>query len=363
MVLRNKKIKIHSNHICNLKCKFCYYGDSACIKEKDPTLDEIKSWLKKSYDLGARDVDFCGGEPTLRSDFPEILAYTKNLGYRIISVTTNGQRMANPEYVKILINAGLNDALFSLHGHNAKVHDSLTCVPGSFDKIIKAIKNIKKSGITLRINSTVTKANYKNLEKFAKLVCNLEPNSLNFIKFNPWDVALSNARELMPRYSEMAPYIKKAIDILNKKVKKVTIRYFPFCFMQGYEKHVSDTKQILYDVDEWGQYYIQNSMQKRKFSDMGKLIKKLIKKLPILLRIKPSWSYDTMMTDFIEKNLYIQVAECKKCKYCNICPGIDRHYPKIYSTNEIVAVKGERITDPMFFRGKYLEEYDKRYIN
>lgn len=361
--MRNRKIKIHSNHICNLKCKFCYYGDSACIKEKDPSLDEIKAWLKKAYTLGAKDVDFCGGEPTLRADFPEILRYAKNLGYRIISVTTNGQRMANPIYVKTLIDAGLNDALFSLHGHNAEIHDSLTGVTGSFNKIIKAIKNVKKSGIVLRINSTVTKQNYQNLEKFAKLVSALKPDSLNFIKFNPWDVALASSKELMPRYSEMAIFIKKAINILNKNVQKVTIRYFPFCFMQGYEKHVSDTRQILYDMDEWGQYYIQGNIQKKKFSDYMKFMKKFFRKIPILLRIKPSFSFDNMMTDFIAKNLYIQLPQCKKCKYSLICPGIDRHYPKIYSTKEVIPVLGSKVADPMFFRGKYLEEYEKRYFN
>jgi len=363
MVTKNQKIKIHSNSTCNLKCKFCYYGDSACIKEKDPSLNKIKSWLKKAYKLGARDVDFCGGEPTLRNDFPEILEYSQNLGYRIISVTTNGLKMADLKYTQMLINSGLNDVLFSLHGYNAETHDSLTCVPGSFKKIIKAIKNVKKTGTILRINSTVNKENYKDLEKFARLICKLQPDSLNFIKFNPWDVALENAKDLMPKYSEMAPYLKKAIDIMDKDIKKISLRYFPFCFMQGYEKYISDMWQILYDTDEWGIYYIQGNLQKKKFSDYLALSKKIIKNIPIIIRIKPSLSFDNMRTDFGSKYLYIQPKKCKKCAYSNICPGIDKAYPKLYGSDEVMPISGRKIKNPMFFRAKYLDNYEKIYFN
>lgn len=362
-MLENKKIKIHSNYSCNLKCRFCYYGDPAKIKEKDPSLEEIKNQLKKAHELGARDVDFCGGEPTLRPDFPEILKYTKFLGYRIISVTTNGQRMADKDYVKKLVESGLNDCLFSLEGYDSKTHDYLTRVPGSFNRIIQAIKSVKEIGITLRINTTVTKENYKVLEKFAELLVKLKPDSVNFIKFNPWDVACNSAGELLPRYSEMAPLLKKAIDILNPHVPKVSVRYFPMCFMQGYEKHVSNNLNLRWDIDEWGMHSTQYSMEKKSLKYYLKLMKKATKRIPLLLRVKPSLNFNKWFTELTVKNLYIKLPQCKNCRYFYICDGVDRVYPEIYDTKEIVAVPGEKIKDPTFFRAPYLERYDKRYSN
>lgn len=363
MVTKNRKIKIHTNHACNLKCRFCYYGDSSCIKEKDPTLDELKFWLKKAKDNGAIDVDFCGGEPTLRADFPELLEYTRKIGYRIIGVTTNGQRMANLDYVKKLIKSGLNDALFSLEGYNAKTHDYLTRVPGSFDKIIKAIKNVKKEGIILRINSTVTKDNYKDLEKFAKLLIKLKPDSVNFIKFNPWDVALNQAKDLFPRYSEMAPYLKKAIDILNTKVEKVSVRYFPLCFMKGYERHVSNCTNLVWEADEWGLHSAQYNMSKKSLKYYAQLIRRLIKKIPIILKVKPTLSFNKWFNEVTIKNLYTKLPECEKCSYNLICDGIDKAYPEIYGIKEIKHVPGKIIKDVMQFRGPYLDKYEKKYFD
>lgn len=362
MVTKNRKVKIHTNHACNLKCRFCYYGDSACIKEKDPTLDELKSWLKKAKENGALDVDFCGGEPTLRPDFPELLEYTRKIGYRIIGVTTNGQRMANRDYVKKLVKSGLNDALFSLQGYNAKTHDYLTQVPGSFDRIIKAIKNVKKSGIILRINSTVTKENYKHLPKLAKLILKLQPDAVNFIKFNPWDVALASSRELMPRYSEMAPHLKQAIDILKPKISKVSVRYFPLCFMQGYEKHISNCTNLLWESDEWGLHTAQYNMKKKSVKYYLDILNRFIKKIPVIIRVRPSLSFTKWFNEVTIKNLYIKLPECKKCSYNLICDGIDRPYPQLYGIKEVKAVPGNRIKDPLYFRGAYLEQYEKKYF-
>ena len=172
MIKPTRRVKLHTNHACNLKCRFCYYGDSANIKCKEPTFEELKEQIKIAKNAGALDIDFSGGESTIMKFFPELISYTKNLGFRDICVITNGLRMSNKDYAKKLVDSGLNNVLFSLEGYNSKTHDYLTRVPGSFDKINKAIKNAKELGLKVRINITVTKENYKVLDRINRFTEN-----------------------------------------------------------------------------------------------------------------------------------------------------------------------------------------------
>jgi len=360
MLKETKRIKIHTNNSCNLKCSFCYYGDSSRIKEKNPSIEELKKQLKIAKDLGALDVDFSGGESTIMPDFPELVSYATKLGFRTICVITNGLRMANAEYVKKLIKAGLNDVLFSIEGHNAKTHENLTRVVGSFNKIIKAIKNVKKNKLRCRINITVTKENYLDLEKFANFLIPFNPDAVNFIKFNPWDVAIENARILSPKYSEIEPHLKKAIKILSPVVSKITVRYIPYCFMKGYEKHVCNYMHLKNDVDEWWIPSIQYRMHEKSFKYYADFTKRVIKNIPNLLKTKPSLSFNKIVTRFAIKKLYVKPKQCKKCKYFLVCDGIDKPYPSLYGTKEIKPILGDKIKDPMFARGTYLEKYERK---
>jgi len=363
MVKSTKRIKLHTNNSCNLKCRFCYYGDSACIKEMDASLEELKKQLKIAKNMGALDVDFSGGESTIRPDFPELIAYTKKLGFRNICVITNGLRMSNFKYAKKLVDAGLNDVLFSLEGHISKMHDYLTRVPGSFKKINQAIKNVKRLGIRCRINITVTKENYHDLEKFSKHIIQFQPDAVNFIVFNPWNVAMKESQKLLARYSDVAPYLKKSIDFLQPKVMKITIRYFPYCFMQGYEKHICNCLHNKYDADEWWIPKIQYKMETKANKKPLKVLKRIIKNLRYVLGMDPRYftNFDKFILGLQLKKLYYRPKKCKKCKYYFVCDGIDKPYPKLYGLEEITPVNGEKIKNPMFDRGKYLEEYDKKF--
>ncbi|MEK6875336.1 MAG: radical SAM protein [Nanoarchaeota archaeon] len=363
MAKKTQRVKVHSNYSCNLKCRFCYYGDSKCIKEKDPSFEDLKKQLDIAKSMGALDVDFSGGEPTIRKDFPELVAYTKSKGFRTICVITNGLRMANKEYVKKVIDSGLNDILFSLEGYNSKTHDYLTRVPGSFEKINKAIKNAKELGVRVRINITVTKENYKYLENFARHILKFNPDAVNFIKFNPWDVALHEARGMSPKYSEIAPHLKKAIDILKPRIVKITVRYIPYCFMQGYEKHVCNCMHNQFDSDEWWIPKIQYRMETKAVINIRGPLKRILKNLPFIIRLEPSYfmSFDKFVLGIQLKKLYTKPNQCRKCKYFYVCDGIDKPYPKIYGAKEIIPVTGVKIKEPMFAREKYLENYNEKF--
>lgn len=103
-------IVIDLTHRCNMECANCY------IPNRDiPDLDKNKLFNflqrlpKRTY------IRLIGAEPTMRDDLPEIISTVKSLGHRP-SVTTNGLKLAQRDYVKELKRAGLRLLLHSMNG-------------------------------------------------------------------------------------------------------------------------------------------------------------------------------------------------------------------------------------------------------
>ncbi|MGZ5540043.1 MAG: radical SAM protein, partial [Halobacteriota archaeon] len=61
---------------CNLKCKMCPFWKRS---SQDLSLDKEKAILRQIYDSGVCAIAFEGGEPLLRKDLVEILAYSRSL--------------------------------------------------------------------------------------------------------------------------------------------------------------------------------------------------------------------------------------------------------------------------------------------
>ena len=350
---RTRRVEIYTGYSCNLRCAFCYYIER--LSEEKPPIECLKAELIRARKYGALDVDFTGGEPTIRTDLPELIAFARNLGYRDICIITNGQMLSKPGCCEKLVKQGLNDVLFSIHGLY-ETHDQLTRVPGSFRRITDAVENIKNLGVKFRTNTTVVKHNFRQLPEMGAFFLKLKPESVNFIVFNPWYSSGSQKEEVTSRYSESAPFLKKAIDALAPSIKKVTVRYMPYCFMEGYEKYVCNFPHRKYDTDEWS-----HSTRLRLDSKFfwGSILYRTIR-----YRVPPKRFSDIddladhVVVRQVQRSLHVKAEQCPMCKYYKICDGVKKGYAQLFGLSEINPVKGERIKDFMYFRGPYLNKLD-----
>ena len=85
-----------------------------------PELDtgQWKRILDQLWQLGIPHVVFTGGEPTLRDDLPELIAHAEHNG-QITGMNTNGRRLADPAYLRPLVDAGLDHVQITLESHAA----------------------------------------------------------------------------------------------------------------------------------------------------------------------------------------------------------------------------------------------------
>jgi radical SAM protein with 4Fe4S-binding SPASM domain len=148
---------------CQNRCMFCYADAGSRNAEELDTESLCRIIWKIFHEACCPSLSFTGGEPTLRNDLPELIEYAKSLKERDqgmrVNLITNGIRCSSKNYVLKLKRAGLDSAQVSLEAGMAEIHDAITKTPGSFDKTVQGINNLKSAGIHTHTNTTICSIN------------------------------------------------------------------------------------------------------------------------------------------------------------------------------------------------------------
>ncbi len=121
---------------CNLGCRFCF-ANSGEANSPDPGFEYIRRCLADLLEQsGPVNIQFSGGEPTLRDDLPEIVAFSRSMGFPFVQVNTNGLRLArDPEYADALEDAGLSSVFLQFDGVSDAVYEQMRGRPLLEEKI------------------------------------------------------------------------------------------------------------------------------------------------------------------------------------------------------------------------------------
>jgi MoaA/NifB/PqqE/SkfB family radical SAM enzyme len=348
---KTRRVKIVTGLKCNIQCLFCYYRDS--LKAPNRSLSDIQKDLRFARRNGIAELDFSGGEPTMHQDLPAMIYDAKKLGFEKVAIISNGVRLSDDTYLGTLKSAGLDEILFSVHGPDAKIHDQLTTVPGSFTKISSALSNASAAGITIRVNTVVNQINVRSLPLIASFVADFHPRQVNFITINDWCFAKHLVDKLMLPYSDMSPHLKEACDLLEPRVPAVNVRYIPFCSMKGYERFVCNHRQVIYDQFEWVPYIrtrleVQNSLLRSwAILAYGYLRGGAFKKT---FRLPFNDLLNESITEALRHWFYSKGNQCRECSRNSICDGVENTYAKKFGLSELIPVNGELIKDAVYFR-------------
>lgn len=102
-----------------------------------------------------------GGEPLLRPDIFELVAYARGLGLEI-SIATNGTLLTR-EMAREFKKMGVANIAVGLNANDESVHEQITRVPGSFAKSKNAIYATLEADMNLQINTTVMNENRESI--------------------------------------------------------------------------------------------------------------------------------------------------------------------------------------------------------
>jgi MoaA/NifB/PqqE/SkfB family radical SAM enzyme len=198
--------------------------------KNEPSLEEIKREIDGIDKFNS--IYLTGGEPTIRPDILDIIYYIKKKNDEAeINIFTNGRMFYYYNFAKKIVNSGVFKYIIPLHGSKPEVHDRVTKVPGSFRQTVKGIENLLILGARVDIRIVTHKLNYIELPNIAKFISNFLGGIDSVIIF-PIDIigdAYINREKVVATYTQIAPYVEKAIDILNENQFVVKLFHIPFC--------------------------------------------------------------------------------------------------------------------------------------
>jgi len=235
---------------CNNNCRFCLNSHKKDLGSK--STNQIKQDVLEAKRLGCKLISFTGGEPSIREDFIELCAFAANNGL-MLEIHTNGRVFSYDPLVRSLSVFGSFYFLVSVHGSNAKMHDSLTRAAGSFAQTLKGISNLKKSGHHVTTNTVITKSNVKYLRKIVRMLKKYNVDIIELTWPEPMGAAKENFSEIVP---DLAPSVKYICDTLDQNIPLTDakdrylppiIKYhnLPWCVMpEKYHKFASSPSEI-----------------------------------------------------------------------------------------------------------------------
>ena len=150
---------------CNARCQFCdIWRDRTLRGIPSPPIGAVKANLEQARRMGARFVDFTGGEPLLYEDLPMALEYAKRLGFWT-SITTNG--LLYPRQARSL--KGLVDLLHvSLDSAIEEEHNWLRGVPCAH-QVLRSLEIARSLGEKPDLLFTVTSQDVDAVEGMVHL--------------------------------------------------------------------------------------------------------------------------------------------------------------------------------------------------
>lgn len=160
-------------YTCNLACLGC------SVERHTGKLSDrmsLETCFKAVEDSGAPIINICGGEPTLYPELKELIAGLIERGKYII-VCTNALKMDTKVFGVIPPSPNLF-LMVHLDGMR-ETHDYVCNRKGVFDKAIEMVKEAKRLGYYVFLNTTVFKeTQVEEVESLCKLVDELKANGI-----------------------------------------------------------------------------------------------------------------------------------------------------------------------------------------
>jgi radical SAM family uncharacterized protein len=146
---------------CNLRCKMCPFWKRS---SQDLSIEREKAILRQIYDSGVGGIAFEGGEPLLRKDLIEILAYSRSLPLHTSLITNGTLLKSRIDEIAPYINGVVYVSLDGVE----KTHDRIRGVSGCFKKAVQGI-NAAKQKVPVTINTTIMAENLHEIQDMVRL--------------------------------------------------------------------------------------------------------------------------------------------------------------------------------------------------
>lgn len=289
---------------CNQDCWFCSANETSHNVEDDP--GRMMRRIARLARTGVEQISFSGGEPTLSKHLVDYVSVAHRLGVYAIELVTNAVLLDKREKVDALVNAGLTNVFVSLHGHEESLARLETRKVGDHGRTVAALRHfVRHDHLRIDVNHVVSAHNYRHLVRFVEWL-HAEFGTkigISFAYVTPQYKALERLGDLVPRYRDVMPYLKRAIARASELGIGVVVgsrQGVPPCQLE----------EFMYWSD-------------------------------VLVSLSGALTEDAPQKQ--------KGPACADCRFELVCTGVWKPYAALYGTDELRAIPGDKITPEKAF--------------
>jgi len=310
------RFEIQLGHLCNNRCVFCSSGQLTAMKIARPVpLEPIVEALESARAAGATHLTFLGGEPTIHKRFLDALAKAVELGFEHIVIFTNGVMFPHPGFIDSVTALGNFEWRISIQGATEEAHVATTERPQSFQRILHGLRELKRRGQLITANMCVNERSYRSLPHYPELLRAHGVSQLHVDIVRPESTGERNEeylREIMPRYSRMAPYYAEMLAGFERWNPDfdINVGNLPHCVLP-----------------EWGSRIHHGGQQTVTKSSDGQGLEDEMNKY--------EW----------QASLRTHLPTCADCVFRSRCTGIFRVYLEMHGGDEFRPISREQLLE------------------
>jgi mycofactocin biosynthetic radical S-adenosylmethionine protein MftC len=159
-------VLVELTYRCNLDCFFCY--NDLGLRGEPLRREQYFQLFAELRDLEVLHLTLSGGEPLAHPDFLALGSRARELGFAV-RVKSNGHALRGELARRLREEVDPFLIEISLHGATAAVHDRQTRVPGSFERLLANLAELRALGLRVKLNGTLTAWNEGEIEGMLSL--------------------------------------------------------------------------------------------------------------------------------------------------------------------------------------------------
>jgi len=183
-------------HRCPLQCPYCSNPIDLERANVELTAREWGEAFRRAAEIGALQLHLSGGEPTVRRDLEEILAFAVDAGL-YTNLITSGVTLTR-ERLEGLAKIGLDHVQLSIQDVEPENADRIAHYEGGFEKKRHVAQWTVELGLGLTINAPMHRQNIAHLPQIIDFAVDMEAQRIEIAHIQYYAWALKNRAALIP---------------------------------------------------------------------------------------------------------------------------------------------------------------------
>jgi MoaA/NifB/PqqE/SkfB family radical SAM enzyme len=240
---------------CNLSCTHCMIEGTMDWLRPESNEQFARILADNARRRQWKGLTLTGAEVTLRRDLPDMARAARASGFEHVRIQTHGMRLADMDYCRELVEAGIDEYFVSVTAADAATHDAITGVSGSFERTVQGLENLDAfPQVATLTNTVITRLSYRQLPAVVRRLGHLR-RLVQMEFWSYWPMRETDEKDLIVSHLDTLPWLREAIAEAHALGRIVEAKNFPECLL-GPDRGALDNSQpkLVIDPEFWPEF-------------------------------------------------------------------------------------------------------------